>query len=92
MIGDLIELVTSLDPWVDHPYRFAAVWLTESSRGAARQSLLAKAIAYHPIDWRNRFHLGYNRFFYLQDNAAAADVLARRDRDGGRARAIWAPS
>ena len=31
--------------------------------------LLEKAIAYHPLDWRNHFYLGYNHFFYLEDNA-----------------------
>ena len=38
-------------------------------------ALLERGMAYHPDDWRNRFHLGYNRFFYLHDNAGAADVL-----------------
>src|SRR5262245_29344695 len=28
-VGQLIDLVTGLDPWVDHPYRFAALWLTD---------------------------------------------------------------
>ena len=68
--------MTGLDPWVDHPYRFAALWLTESDdevRHANR--LLEKGIAYHPLDWRNRFYLGYNQFFYLEDNARAADAL-----------------
>jgi tetratricopeptide (TPR) repeat protein len=75
-IGDLIELVTTLDPWVDHPYRFAAVWMTEELSHVRRaNALLERGIAYHPDDWRNRFHLGYNRFFYLQDNEAAADAL-----------------
>ncbi|MGH0028677.1 MAG: tetratricopeptide repeat protein [Myxococcota bacterium] len=75
-IGDVIELVTTLDPWVSHPYRFAAVWMTGTLDDVRRaNALLRKAVSYHPDDWRNRFHLGYNRFFYLQDNAAAADVL-----------------
>ena len=75
-VGGLIDLVTTLDPWVDHPYRFAAVWMThdvDQVRHANR--LLRKAIAYHPTDWRNRFYLGYNEFYYLQDNAEAARVL-----------------
>jgi hypothetical protein len=77
VIGDLIELVTSLDPWVDHPYRFAAVWLSDTLAQVRRaNALLLRGIAYHPTDWRNRFHLGYNHFYYLQDNASAADVLA----------------
>jgi tetratricopeptide (TPR) repeat protein len=75
-IGRGVSLVTELDPWVDHPYRFGAIWLTrdvEDVRLANR--LLRQAISYHPTDWRNRFYLGYNLFYYLQENAAAADVL-----------------
>ncbi len=75
-IGDLIELVTALDPWVDHPYRFAALWLTSSVEHVRRaNALLERAIAYHPRQWRNRFYLGYNHFFYLEDNARAADAM-----------------
>jgi hypothetical protein len=75
-IGDLIEVVTTLDPWVDHPYRFAAVWLTGDVDQVRRaNALLRKGIAYHPKDWRNRFYLGYNHFFYLEENERAADAL-----------------
>jgi hypothetical protein len=75
-ISALMDLVTGLDPWVDHPYRFAALWLTESLDEVRHGSrLLEKGIAYHPLDWRNRFYLGYNLFFYLEDNARAADAL-----------------
>jgi hypothetical protein len=76
LIGDLIEVVTTLDPWVDHPYRFAAVWLTESVADVKRANgFLRKALSHHPDDWRNRFYLGYNEFFYLENESAAADVL-----------------
>lgn len=76
LVGDLIELVTTLDPWVDHPYRFAGLWLTGSRDDVRRaDALLEKGISYHPLDWRNRFYLGYNLFFYLEENARAADVL-----------------
>jgi len=75
-VGALVDLVTGLDPWVDHPYRFAALWLSESYEQVRHANrLLEKAIAYHPLDWRNRFYLGYNYFFYLEDNPTAADVL-----------------
>ena len=75
-IGDGVTLVTQLDPWVDHPYRFGAMWLTRDLEDVRRANgLLRQAISYHPTDWRNRFYLGYNLFYYLQDNAAAADVL-----------------
>lgn len=75
-VGELIDLVTTLDPWVDHPYRFAAVWMTEGAEQVLHANrILKRAIAYHPTDWRNRFYLGYNAFYYLQDNAEAARVL-----------------
>jgi hypothetical protein len=74
-LAELIELVTGLDPWVDHPYRFAALWLVESPDQVRRANrLLERGVAYHPTEWRNRFYLGYNHFFYLEDNATAATV------------------
>jgi len=76
LIVELIDVVTSLDPWVGHPYRFAAVWLTDSEESVrAANRLLERGIAHHPLDWRNRYHLGFNHFFYLEENFRAADVL-----------------
>jgi len=77
LLGRLLDVVTALDPWVGHPYRFGALWLTdsvESVRFANR--LLARGIAYHPRDWRNRHYLGFNHFYYLGDEARAAEILA----------------
>ena len=74
--GELIDLVTTLDPWVGHPYRFAAMWLTESAEAVvASNRLLRRAIAYHPNDWRNRHYLGFNYFYYLGENLKAARVI-----------------
>lgn len=76
LVGRLVDAATRLDPWVDHPYRFAAIWLTETPelvREANR--LLERGIAYHPTEWRDRFYLGFNHFFYLGDNERAAEVL-----------------
>lgn len=76
LIGQLIDVVTSVDPWVGHPYRFAAVWLTDSVENVQTANrLLERAIAYHPRDWRNRHYLGFNYFYYLSDEERAADVL-----------------
>jgi hypothetical protein len=76
LVGRLIDVVTSLNPWVGHPYRFAAVWLTESPEGVrSANALLERAVAYHPRDWRNRHYLGFNHFFFLGDTERAADVL-----------------
>ncbi len=76
LVASLIEVVTGIDPWVDHPYRFAAVWLTRDADMIRRgNELLKRGISYHPLDWRNRYHLGFNHFFYLEEKMAAADVL-----------------
>ena len=75
-VAKLIDVVTTLDPWVGHPYRFAAVWLTDTLEDVlATNRLLERGIAYHPGEWRNRFLLGFNYFFYLEDNARASEVL-----------------
>ena len=76
VIQRLIESVVAVDPFVDHPYRFASLWLVndiEQVRAANR--ILERGVAYHPNDWRNRFYLSFNHFFYLGDMEAAAREL-----------------
>lgn len=75
-LGKLIDVVTTLDPWVDHPYRFAAIWMTEGRENVLTANrLLERGIAHHPEEWRNRFYLGFNLFYYLTQHEAAADQL-----------------
>ncbi len=75
-LAKIIDVVTTLDPWVGHPYRFGAMWLTDSRESVRRgNELLRRGIEYHPDDWRNYFYLGYNQFYYLDENEAAADSL-----------------
>jgi tetratricopeptide (TPR) repeat protein len=75
-LGKLIDVVTTLNPHVGHPYRFAGIWLTHSPEQVfAANRLLERAIDYHPDDWRNYFYLGFNHFFYLGEFEEAADAL-----------------
>lgn len=75
-LGKLIDVVTTLNPHVGHPYRFAAVWLTHSEELVREGNrLLRRAIAHHPDDWRNYFYLGFNHFFYLAEYPEAAAAL-----------------
>jgi len=75
-IYKIIDLVTTLDPHVSHPYRFGAIWLDDSKESVRKgNELLRRGIKYHPDDWRNYFYLGYNLFYYLNENEAAAAVL-----------------
>lgn len=73
LLGRYIDVVTTLDPWVGHPYRFAAVWLTGSEADVQQADrLLLRSMPYHPKEWRNRFYLGFNLFYYLGRNERAA--------------------
>jgi hypothetical protein len=75
-IGRLIDVVTTLDPWVDHPYRFAAVWMTDDEAAVRHANqILERGIAHHPSDWRNRFYLGFNHFFFLSEYEDAVRAL-----------------
>jgi len=76
LLGRLVDVVTTLDPWVDHPYRFAAIWMTDSPESVRKaDAMLSRGIEHHPGDWRNHFYQGFNRFFYLEENESAADSL-----------------
>lgn len=75
-VGRYTELVTALDPWVDHPYRFAALWMSDDREAVhAANRLLERGIAYHPEEWRNRFYLSFNHLYQLGDAQAAAREL-----------------
>jgi hypothetical protein len=72
----LIEAVVELDPWVDHPYRFASLWLVnDPDQVRAANRILERGISYHPTEWRNRFYASFGHFFYLGENDAAAREL-----------------
>ncbi len=75
-IGALVDLVTELDPWVDHPYRFAALWMNDDLEAVEKANrLLERSLVYHPDEWRNRFYLAFNHFFYLGQQKEAALAL-----------------
>ncbi|GAG51950.1 unnamed protein product, partial [marine sediment metagenome] len=76
LLGRYIDVVTTVDPWVGHPYRFAAVWLTGSEADVRQANrILERSFDYQPDEWRNRFYLGFNLFFYLEENEPAAHWL-----------------
>jgi tetratricopeptide (TPR) repeat protein len=78
LLGRLIDVVTTLDPWVGHPYRFAAVWLVDSQESVREANrLLQRGIEHHPDDWRQPFYVGFNHYYYLGENEAAADAMER---------------
>jgi hypothetical protein len=76
LLGRFIDVVTTVDPWVGHPYRFVAIWLTGSEADVRQANrLLERSFEYHPDEWRNRFYLGFNHFYYLEETEPAAHWL-----------------
>ncbi len=87
LLGQLVDLVTRLDPWVDHPYRFAAIWMTDSLDSVRKaDAILARGIEIHPDEWRNPFYQGVNRLLYLDEEDRAADALEKAMRLPGSPR------
>ncbi|MEM9175100.1 MAG: hypothetical protein AAGC67_07680 [Myxococcota bacterium] len=75
-LGRLVDVTTTLNPHVSHPYRFAAVWMTHSREQVLEANrLLERATRFHPEDWRNHFYLGFNHFYYLGNFPEAASAL-----------------
>lgn len=75
-IGALVDVATTLDPWVSHPYRFAAVWMTDDEASVRKANeIIRRGIEHHPHDWRGYFYLAFNHFFYLDEQAEAARAL-----------------
>ena len=75
-LGKIVDVVTTLNPHVGHPYRFAAVWLNHDEPQVREGNrLLRRAIENHPEDWRNPYYLGFNHFFYLYEHEEAAKEL-----------------
>lgn len=75
-LGKLVDVVTSLNPHVGHPYRFAAIWLSHTEDLVREGNrLLERGVAHHPDEWRNYFYLGFNHFYYLAEYQLAAEAL-----------------
>ncbi len=78
-----MEVATDLDNYFLDPYYFGAMnlaWGTNKVKEA--NLLLEKALKYRDWDWTIPFYLGFNHFFFLQDNEKAAFYLmesARRE-------------
>ena len=70
------DIATDLDPYFLDPYYFGAMNLAwDAQRVNEANSLLAKALHYRTWDWTIPFYLGFNHFYFLQDNEKASEYL-----------------
>ncbi|MBW2713503.1 MAG: hypothetical protein JRC77_07100, partial [Deltaproteobacteria bacterium] len=77
-IGQYIDLVTTIDPWVTHPYDAAGIWLVNSKAQVLEGNrLMRRGIENHPDRWRTYYHLAFNHFYYLEEIDEAADLLTQ---------------
>ncbi|MEO8601840.1 MAG: hypothetical protein ABI629_04620 [bacterium] len=75
-LASMCELVTDLDPRAFHVYRFAGVILPwEANQADAGIRLLEKGLRQFPDSWLLHYYLGFNAFFFKNDNATAVEQL-----------------
>ena len=75
-LASMCELVTDLDPRAFHVYRFAGVILPwEANQVDAGMRLLEKGLRQFPDSWLLHYYLGFNAFFFKDDNATALEHL-----------------
>jgi len=72
-----LTVSTDLDPYFVDPYYLANAHMTwEAGMIRETNELLEKGTQYRDWDWNLPFFAGFNNFFFLHDNAKAAELLA----------------
>jgi hypothetical protein len=75
-LASMCDLVTDLDPRAMHVYRFAGVILPwEADQADAGVALLEKGLRQFPDSWMLHYFLGFNLFFFKNDNVRALEHL-----------------
>lgn len=77
-LPDLITIVTELDPYFLQPYLFGGLILSMNA-GRPEKSLevLEKGEKLFPDAWQIPYLMGYNYYFYLDDNLKAVENFLR---------------
>jgi hypothetical protein len=79
-----VDIATDLDPYFLDPYYFGALTLAWDANNVKEANvLLTKALRYRTWDWTIPFYLGFNYFYFLQDNEKASDYLMEASRRPG---------
>lgn len=71
-----LDVITDLDPYGLDPY-FLAEGLLAWDAGMPENAnkIILKGIAHRPNDWVLPFFVGFNHFYFLNNNAVAADFI-----------------
>ncbi len=80
----LIDTATDLDPYFFDPYYYANAFLPwDAGRVDEANRLLEKGSRYRDWDWMLPFFIGFNNFFFLQNDSEAANFLMEASRRPG---------
>lgn len=72
-----LYVVTDLDPYFEDPYYFGNAVLTWGAHMFNQANkLLQKGADARTWDWQLPFYLGFNKFYFLNDNKSGADYLS----------------
>lgn len=75
-IAAVLDASTDLDPYFLDPYYFANSILTWDARmPETTNRLLVKGSYYRDWDWLMPFFIGFNEFYFLDNNAKAAEYM-----------------
>jgi len=80
----VMDVASDLDPYFLDPYYIVNSFLTwEAGMVREANALLEKGSRYRYWDWTIPFLIGFNQFFFLQENDKAADSLMEASRRPG---------
>lgn len=78
---NMLDTATALDPYFFDPYYYANAFLPwEAGMVAETDRLLEKGSRARDWDWMLPFFIGFNEFFFLENNVKAADFLMEASR------------
>jgi hypothetical protein len=76
-----LDNATELDPYFFDPYYYANAFLPwDAGMVAEANRLLEKGSRYRDWDWMMPFFIGFNEFFFLENDGKAADFLMEASR------------
>lgn len=71
-----LDVITELDPYFEDPYQLGNALLTwDAGMFQEANSLLQKGVTARSWDWQLPFFIGFNKFYFLNENEPAADYL-----------------
>jgi hypothetical protein len=80
----VLNASTDLDPYFLDPYYYANAYLTwDAGRIEEANHLLEKGSRYRDWDWMLPFFVGFNNFYFLQNDNKAAEFLMESSRRPG---------